>query len=394
MKITFCGDFYPSINMINNHIQNNKLFDDQIIKLFKNSHYSFVNLEAPFSYLNNNFKKNLKLAENLSIPQQGINILKELKISHVCLANNHIMDFGQEGLDFTIDTLVSNDIGYLGTIKTNQIKTYKPLTIKDKNNKIAIFNIAEGEESSIKFNEEGVINYDKFEILNTISTYKQRGFFVIIIVHAGVEHIDAPPPHIVNLYRNYCDLGADIVIGHHPHVVQGYEEYLNSKIYYSLGNFLMRKECWNRNTSKGQIITLDINSNNAKVFINYINISKDNISLCANKESSLFDKTIMQNFYNKEIIWDKYVLRNYNPLKLIFKSDLVAFNFSRNILRIYNILSTPSHQYGLLRWIYLNKQKLKINKESKKLKYIIFFKKLLNKFTNFLLRYMNLFKNL
>ena len=146
MKITFCGDFYPSINMINNHIQNKKLFDHQIINLFKNSHYSFVNLEAPFSYLNNNFKKNLKLAENLSIPQQGISILKELKISHVCLANNHIMDFGQEGLDFTIDTLVSNNIGYLGIIKTNQIKTYKPLTIKDKNNKIAIFNIAEGEE--------------------------------------------------------------------------------------------------------------------------------------------------------------------------------------------------------------------------------------------------------
>ena len=135
------------------------------------------------------------------------------------------------------------------------------------------------------------------------------------------------------MYRNYCDLGADIVIGHHPHGVQGYEEYLNSKIYYSLGNFLMRKECWARNTSKGQIITLDINSNIAKVFINYIKISKDNISLCENEESSLFNKTIMQNFYNKEIIWDKYVLRNYNPFKLIFKSDLL-FQFSRNILRI------------------------------------------------------------
>ena len=85
------------------------------------------------------------------------------------------------------------------------------------------------------------------------------------------------PPHIVDLYRRYCEI-VDVVIGHHPHAPQGFEEYEGSKIFYSLGNFIMRKECWKNNSNLGQLISIDINSNSGSCSIDYVNIGEKYIS--------------------------------------------------------------------------------------------------------------------
>jgi len=66
---------------------------------------------------------------------------------------------------------------------------------------------------------------------------KQECDFIIVFSHAGLEHYNIPQKEWRDRYRHFCDLGANIVVGSHPHVPQGYEIYGNSLIFYSLGNF-------------------------------------------------------------------------------------------------------------------------------------------------------------
>ena len=66
---------------------------------------------------------------------------------------------------------------------------------------------------------------------------EQQADFVVLIAHAGVENIPIPIKEWRDRYHRLCELGVDVIVGHHPHVPQGYEQYGESLIFYSLGNF-------------------------------------------------------------------------------------------------------------------------------------------------------------
>ena len=379
MKLTFVGDFYPSKRIINNYFEKKFILDKLLINLFKDSDYSFLNLESPILNNPRNLKKNLKFADNLYLPECSVNIIKDLNISHACLANNHIMDYGYEGLNNTIRILKKNNINYLGIVSSDFYKESKPLIIKNNKVKIAVFNTAEGEEGSIRFNKYGVLFNNNFDLFNQIKTFKNRGFFIIMVVHGGNEHIDCPPPHIIDLYRNYCLFGCDVVVGHHPHVPQGYEEFNNSKIFYSLGNFLMNKDCWKSKARIGQILTLDISENSFLTTLNYLEINDNYLKLYNNESIKNMNKLLTNDLKNKDQIWDSYVDKKYNPFRFFIKGELFLFNFSRVFLKAYNFLCTPSHQFGLQRWLILNKRIILKGKESNSLKIFIFIERSINK---------------
>lgn len=74
-----------------------------------------------------------------------------------------------------------------------------------------------------------------------IKKARKESTYVVIVIHAGAEGFNYPLPEIRAIYKEYIDLGADCVIAHHPHVVQGYEDYKGHRIYYSLGNMAFDK---------------------------------------------------------------------------------------------------------------------------------------------------------
>ena len=110
MKIIFTGDFSAS-GVFNNKIKNNdSIFDTQITKLFLNSNYVHINLENPISEHNFREKNGIKL----SAPVETSSFLKKNNINIANLANNHIMDCGERGLNDTIAHLSKNNILYYG----------------------------------------------------------------------------------------------------------------------------------------------------------------------------------------------------------------------------------------------------------------------------------------
>jgi len=207
----------------------------EILDLFNDVDYSILNLEAPIINNKLKFEKYPKSGPNLFQNEDVVGVLKRLGVKYIGGANNHIMDFGIEGIKSTSDILSKNDIFYSGFGK-NLEQARVPLNLIDSN--ITILCVGE-EEFGVS--SEGCPGYYSMyfdEILEQIKYLKNRNKFVVIFAHGGGEEIPLPSLYIVNKYKEFIDSGADLVVGHHPHVPQGYEEYKGKLIFYSLGNFI------------------------------------------------------------------------------------------------------------------------------------------------------------
>lgn len=236
LKLIIGGDLYvaegiPTGDIISNNVKN----------LFEDSDYRLVNLESPIC---GNTKKNkiLKTGPHLRTSKETIQpILKSLSIDAVTLANNHIMDYGSEGLDETILTLNNSDIKYVGAGKN--IHTAKePLTIEKNGLKVAILNFTENEWSIAGINKSGANPLNIISNVNQLKAAKATHDKVICIIHGGHEYYPLPSPRMVNQYHFYAENGADAIINHHTHCISGYEIYNNIPIAYSLGNMLFTIE--------------------------------------------------------------------------------------------------------------------------------------------------------
>ena len=155
------------------------------------------------------------------------------------LANNHMMDFGEEGLRQTKAALSSHGIPFAGA-GDNEEEARKPMILEENGKRIAVFCCCERQfgmamVASAGCAEKGVWLY------NAIREIKETGQadFVVVSCHAASEYSPWICPALHDFYHSLIDAGADCIHGHHAHVPQGYEEYKGRPIFYGLGNFVM-----------------------------------------------------------------------------------------------------------------------------------------------------------
>jgi poly-gamma-glutamate capsule biosynthesis protein CapA/YwtB (metallophosphatase superfamily) len=154
-----------------------------------------------------------------------------------CLANNHVFDYGLRGFRETLDTLRANGVRTVGAgLSFGQ--ALRPLTLAVKGTRITVLAFGEGEDLTASRGGPGVCGWEVPRLAASVRKAKRRGDFVVVVAHAGLEHIPFPPPYVVEAFRTLSDAGADCVIGHHPHVPQGLERRGGRLIAYSLGNFV------------------------------------------------------------------------------------------------------------------------------------------------------------
>lgn len=169
-----------------------------------------------------------------------VEILKEMGVDIVSLANNHALDYGMDALLDTFDTLDGADIDYVGAGE-NLDRAKAPIyyTVGDK--KIAYVSASHvifAMDWYASENGPGMVGtYDPTLILESIKEAAENSDFVVIYVHWGKERENYPVEYQRNLAKMYIDAGADVVIGCHPHVMQGLEFYKGKPIAYSLGNY-------------------------------------------------------------------------------------------------------------------------------------------------------------
>jgi poly-gamma-glutamate capsule biosynthesis protein CapA/YwtB (metallophosphatase superfamily) len=154
-----------------------------------------------------------------------------------CLANNHVLDYGVAGLKETLRTLDGAGVRHLGAGLTEEA-AHAPLTLKVNGVRVHLVNFSEGEDLTAAHGGAGVFGWDIPRVQSLVRQCKKSGGVVIAVGHCGLEYVPFPPPYVVSAFRAVIDAGADCVLGHHPHVPQGMENYRGRPIFYSLGNFV------------------------------------------------------------------------------------------------------------------------------------------------------------
>ncbi len=229
----FCGDWAPMGPHLTSIQADPSHFYHDLLPHLVASDVSFVNVEC---VLGNLTQPIVKDGPPLIAPTMVINGLSVARFTVGCLANNHCMDYGRAGLESTLKTLKHIGMSTIGAgLTSEQARAAFETKIHGQN--LAVLNVAEGEEGVAKNGDAGVASLDLYQIRLQIQDLKKSGFIVLMIVHAGREYVPVPPPYIHTMYRTFIDMGADAVIGHHPHVPQGIEIYNGKLIIYSLGNF-------------------------------------------------------------------------------------------------------------------------------------------------------------
>ena len=177
---------------------------------------------------------------NLYSPPESVNALKYLNFRIVSLGNNHINDFGEEGITKTKKILKENGILSFGAGKN--LKEANKEVFVNANGLEVVFLGYTTDEMHVRSiiatsNTAGCVFYDIKKIGEDIERVKQKSDVICVSLHWGYEYYHYPSPHAVNLAHQIIEAGANIVIGHHPHVIQGIERYKHGIIFYSLGNF-------------------------------------------------------------------------------------------------------------------------------------------------------------
>ncbi len=195
----------------------------------------FVNLESPLS---DQQGETQHPKDNLIFcgPPEGARSLKWAGVTIVSTANNHAFDYGLKGLEETIDYLKEQGIAFAGTSKSKE-KLFSPTIIERNGIRLAVLAYTQFVNQQGEW--KGRISlYDEPRARKEIAAARRQADFVIVSFHGGREYVDVPPQATLRQMRWFIDAGADIVLGHHPHVPQGIERYKGKLIFYSLGNFV------------------------------------------------------------------------------------------------------------------------------------------------------------
>lgn len=235
IEIVVTGDLCP-INRVEELVlnQNYDLIFNNTLQILSKADLAITNLECP---LVNDANRIPKIGPALKANTRTIEALSYANFKLVTLANNHIMDFGVEGLKSTFKTCIDNGVSYVGAGNTLE-EARKPFSITVKKHKLAIINIAENEFSNTNGNYPGANPFSLISNFNDIVEAKRNSDFIIVIFHGGNEGYNLPSPRLKETFRFFADAGADAIIGHHTHCFSGYEIYKNIPIFYGLGNFI------------------------------------------------------------------------------------------------------------------------------------------------------------
>ena len=172
---------------------------------------------------------------------QHIKGLTAVPFEVVTLGNNHVFDHGEDAFEQTLSLLKENGIQKVGAGMTSR-DAKKPLFLDVNGLRIALVSFSEGEDLTASFGGPGVFGWEVDEVIDTVNDIKTTTDIIIVICHCGVEYIPFPPPYVVKAFQKIADAGADLVIGHHPHVPQGVQIYKKTPICYSLGNFVFYQQ--------------------------------------------------------------------------------------------------------------------------------------------------------
>jgi poly-gamma-glutamate synthesis protein (capsule biosynthesis protein) len=276
ISIGFTGDFCPWRRVEEAYLSGNWKHMFETVQPFLTANdLNVLDLECPLTVGEDQIKKT---GPHIKALPETAEILNYLKCKVVATANNHFKDYAAAGMQETYYALKNNNIDWLGS--GNSFEEASRIYYWEKDNlKFAFINVAENEwTTTYEEDSAGCHPIDLVNVFNHIQEAKKTADFIIVITHGGHEHYELPSPRMKKWYRFFVDAGANAIIGHHTHIISGYEVYKGSPIFYSLGNFCFDWEgLQNKPWNKGMMVRLQFEKNKPIQFdLSFFNQNNEN----------------------------------------------------------------------------------------------------------------------
>ena len=308
MKVLVAGDFCPQHRVA-------ELFEkgsfsqvlEDVKETINSADYSIVNFECPIT--KGGEKPIEKIGPNLQCGESGMQAVKWVGFNCVTLANNHFLDYGEEGVKNTLETCKKYDIDTVGgglNIQEASRILYKEI----KGQTLAIINCCEHEFSIATEETAGSNPLNPIMQYYAIIEARTKADYVLVIVHGGHEHYQLPSPRMQETYRFFVDAGADAVVNHHQHCYSGYEVYKKKPIFYGLGNLCFDNKGKDNKWNEGILIELVLGKEIEFEPIPYCQCGAMPSIIIKDCDTNRFSERI--NFLNHIISNSKLLLKCYN----------------------------------------------------------------------------------
>ena len=234
MKIIIGADVVPTAfsEPLFKEQQAEKLFSD-VLPIMQNADRTIVNLECALTETNNPI---VKFGPNIKAHPDCAKTLKLAGVTDVMLANNHVFDFGVDGLVDTVEALKNVGLPYAG-VGNDDVESREIYYIEQEGKKIGIVNVVEHEYTYATPNRMGANPFDPFLTMQDVRKAKKNSDFVIVIYQGGKEHCQYPSPRLRSLCQELVFNGASVVLCQHSHCIGCYEKINDGHIVYGQGNF-------------------------------------------------------------------------------------------------------------------------------------------------------------
>ena len=212
---------------------------------------TFVNLESPFSDRGPYFETGLIF----HAPPDTIAGLELAHVSIASTANNHARDCGPHGVEFTVSWLRSHGIAPLGSSESEAV-THQGVVLVRHGVRFGFLGYTFDQQNGNWHDLDGRIAMSDIPtVCRDVRAMRNRADVIIVSMHAGIEYMRKPSRAQIAFAHAAVDAGANLVIGHHPHVIQTEECYRNGLIFYSLGNFVF-DQYQRETTQRGEIVEI------------------------------------------------------------------------------------------------------------------------------------------
>jgi len=233
LKIVLLGDVSLNGHLGDAPIKDWDIFDSSTLHHVESSDLTIFNLEAQ---VKSGFENVLKVPR-LQTSEEAIAKLPKGTNTVACLANNHAYDCLESGFKRTVSALKKNGILYLGA-GLNRKDAVKPLFLSVGSYKVGIlaYNHPSTNPCLPKNTKFSINTLEEDRTIREIKNAVKFSDYVIVSIHWGIDYFNHPTPDQVQLAHRLVSAGADVVFGHHAHVVQGMQKIKNSLVFYGLGN--------------------------------------------------------------------------------------------------------------------------------------------------------------
>ena len=282
--------------------EDENLLSDEVRTFLTSGDHLIVNVEGPlYEQKKDENATGAKALIHSMDPKVG-DFLEGIGADIWNICNNHIMDAGKEGILSTLENAKAHNALTLGA-GSNENEAREAIILNEAGG-IGLLGVGY-QRACRKAGEDtpGCFSWSDLDVIEAkIKEIKSKCRWCIIVSHAGEEFTALPSPYTRERYIKYLDMGADIVISHHPHVPMNYETFPGKAIFYSLGNFIFDTDYQRSqfNTEFGIFIKLILNEETFSFEPFGIKIDRENERIIKSDLPDIFTD-VKEDEYNKLI---------------------------------------------------------------------------------------------